>query len=393
MRTYFWISFLVLLLSLSALSQTAPDATINARPHSASAGRFTQQSTGFPEPWETPASLACNYHLVSTIVPGCPVSTTTALPTGGSGTIAIVNAFDYPAAQKDLNVFSHRFGVPLCNSSNPCLSVVFASGTRPTVDPLWASNAAAIIEYLHAFAPTAKIVLVEAASASTVDLMQGVQKANDIISTSATGKGQVILPFGLPEFVSETISDSMFTTPGVVYIGGNEGAPGFLEYPAVSPNVIAVGGTGLLRDAQGNSQGEISTTFWAGGTSMFEARPSFQDGIQSLVNNHRGVPDLAFATDPIISPELMYDSIPLDGFVGWQFTGNVGFGEAFWAAVINQSGSFADSTAAELTILYGNLGNNSVFTDVTQGSAFGVKAKPGWDFVTGLGVDVGFTGK
>jgi hypothetical protein len=304
-----------------------------------------------------------------------------------------VNAFDDPVVQKDLNVFSHRFGIPLCNASNPCLSVVFATGTRPPVDALWASNAASIAEYLHAFAPKAKIVLVEAASSSLSDLNTAVDKANEIISTSPSGKGEVILPFGTPEFATETISDAMFTTPGVVYIGGNEGAPDFLEYPAVSPNVIAVGGTGLLRDAQGNSQGEISTTFWAGDTSMFEARPSYQDGIQSIVGNHRGVPDLAFATDPIISPELYYFSIPLDGFVGWQFTGHVGFGEAFWAAVINQAGGFADSTAAELTTMYKTLGTGTAFVDVKAGSALGVKAKPGWDFVTGLGVDIGFVGK
>lgn len=388
MRNKSWISFCVLLLGISAHSQSALVAHPHFKP-----GHGFQASTGFPAPYETPASLACNYHLVTTIVPGCPVATTTALPTGGSGTIAIVNAFDYPAAQSDLNVFSHRFAIPLCNTSNPCLSVVFASGTRPTVDPLWASNAANVIEYLHAFAPSAKIVLVEAATSSLTDLMVAIQKANEIVSTSASGRGEIILPFGLPEFVSETIADEAFTTPGVVYIAGNEGAPNFLEYPAVSPNVIAVGATGLLRDPQGNSQGEISTTFFAGGNSKFESRPSYQDGIQNLVKNHRGVPDLAFASDPVISPEIYYDSIPLDGFVGWEFTGNLVFGEAFWAAVINQAGSFSDSTSAELTILYGNLGNSNAFFDITQGSAIGVKAKPGWDFVTGLGVDVGFSGK
>jgi kumamolisin len=388
LRNKLWISFCVLLLGVLAHSQSALVAT----PHF-KAGHGFQASTGFPAPYETPASLACNYHLVTTIVPGCPVATTTALPTGGSGTIAIVNAFDYPAAQSDLNVFSHRFGISMCNSSNPCFSVVFAGGTRPVVDPLWASNAANVIEYLHAFAPSAKIVLVEAATSSLSDLMIAIQKANEIVSTSSTGKGEVILPFGLPEFVTETIADEAFTTPGVVYIAGNEGAPNFLEYPAVSPNVIAVGATGLLRDPQGNSQGEISTTFFAGGNSKFESRPSYQDGIQKLVKNHRGVPDLAFACDPVISPELYYDSIPLDGFVGWGFTGNLVFGEAFWAAVINQAGSFSDSTSAELTILYSNLGNSNAFLDITEGSAIGVKAKPGWDFVTGLGVDVGFSGK
>jgi subtilase family serine protease len=332
--------------------------------------------------------------VVADIVPGCPVLGTTALPTGGSGIIAIVNAFDYPAARHDLNVFSRRFGVPLCNAANPCFSTVFASGTRPPVDSLWALNASNAIEYAHAFAPGAQVLLVEAATASLTDLMTGVAVANQFIA-AAGGKGFVLLPWGLFEFQNETDMDAAFTQPGVIYIAGNEGGLKMVEYPASSPNVIAVGGTSFVRDGQGNLTGETSTTFWAGGKSRFEMRPSYQDQdmVQRRVGISRGVPDLAFAGDAAQSPELYYDSIDFDGFVGWQYTGNLNFGDAFWAAVIDLAGSSAGTTQQELTILYSHAGDAAIFHDITTGNAMGVPAKHGWDFVTGLGSDVGLLGK
>ena len=51
--------------------------------------------------YETPASLGCVYRLVSTIVPGCNPNTATENPTGGSRTVAIVDAYDDPDAMRD----------------------------------------------------------------------------------------------------------------------------------------------------------------------------------------------------------------------------------------------------------------------------------------------------
>src|ERR1039457_7653019 len=54
---------------------------------------------------ETPGSLACVYQLVSGPA-GCPIATSTAVPTGGIGAIGIVDAGDYPTAAADLAAFS-----------------------------------------------------------------------------------------------------------------------------------------------------------------------------------------------------------------------------------------------------------------------------------------------
>lgn len=305
--------------------------------------------------------------------------------------IVIISAFDNPPALSDLNVFSRRFGLPTCNPSNRCFSKVYAAGVKPPEDDLWAQSASVVTEYAHAFAPQAQIVLVEAASSAINDVWIAVAKANTILANH--GGGQMILPFSILEDPTETQIDPLFTTPGIVYISGNEGSLGFWDYPGTSPNVVCLGGSGLVRDAQGNFVSEQSTTFWAGGQSLYESRPSYQDGISDLVGAQRGIPDVAFASDPITGAILYYTSVSFDGFVGWIYEGNVGVAEAGWAGIINRAGSHANSSDAELSMLYGSLGDGSVFRDITQGQAFGIHAKPGWDFLTGIGSGIGLKGK
>lgn len=389
-RCSFFIVLLVLC-SVSIVSRAQSPATLTARPHRGSPRFEVKTAPGSLPPYETPASLACIYQLTDPLVPGCPVLGTTALPTGGSGMIVIISAFDNPPALSDLNVFSRRFGLPTCNPSNRCFSKVYAAGVKPPEDDLWAQSASVVTEYAHAFAPQAQIVLVEAASSAINDVWIAVAKANTILANH--GGGQMILPFSILEDPTETQIDPLFTTPGIVYISGNEGSLGFWDYPGTSPNVVCLGGSGLVRDAQGNFVSEQSTTFWAGGQSLYESRPSYQDGISDLVGAQRGIPDVAFASDPITGAILYYTSVSFDGFVGWIYEGNVGVAEAGWAGIINRAGSHANSSDAELSMLYGSLGDGSVFRDITQGQAFGIHAKPGWDFLTGIGSGIGLKGK
>ena len=201
------------------------------------------------------------------------------------------------------------------------------------------------------------------------------------------------MPFGALEFSGETDSDSLFTQPGVVYISGSSGGLKFFEWPAVSPNVLTVGGTAVLRDQQGNMTGERAASIWSGGKSKFESRPAYQDVIQQFTDVRRSIPDVAFAADAFVTPMEMYDSTPSDGFVGWQYTGHVGFGEAAWASILNRNGSTANSSFEELTLLYGELGDASVMRDITWGQTTGIRAHIGWDFLTGLGVPLGLQGK
>lgn len=187
-------------------------------------------------------------------------------------------------------------------------------------------------------------------------------------------------------------NDAFFTAPGVIYISGNQFGLD-LEYPAASPNVIGIGITGFARDSNGHFQYEFASQFDTGGPSAYEPRPAYQDAIASVVGNSRGVPDVALICDPIYGAVVFFDSIPLDGFVGWQYSGNVGIAEAIWAAVINVAARNRSGTDAELTAFYQHLGDAHAFRDITKGQAFGNRARSGWDVLTGLGSPVTYADK
>src|SRR5580692_837955 len=109
-------------------------------------------TTGGPPPGtETPGSLACVYQLVEG-PKGCPVATSTKVPTGGWGAIAIVDAGHYPTAKQDLHAFSKQFGIPDAD-----FTVVYADVHQPPVYSEWLLEEALDIEWAHAMAPKAKL--------------------------------------------------------------------------------------------------------------------------------------------------------------------------------------------------------------------------------------------
>src|SRR5262249_5277671 len=182
--------------------------------------------------------------------------------TGGSGVIAIVDAYHYPAAAADLGVFSTQFGLPQCNSGPPnsvpgqcSFSVVSASGSTPVGNCGWNQEAALDIEWAHAMAPQANIVLVEAASNSLADLLTAVQKATAIVQ--AAGTGQVSMSWGTGEFFFESFYDTFFNKTGVAFFAASGDTGGQTIWPGVSPNVISAGGTTVNR-TNGNFAGETA---------------------------------------------------------------------------------------------------------------------------------------
>ncbi len=94
--------------------------------------------------------------------------------TAGAGeTIAIVDAYDDPTAEADLGVFSTQFGLPACTTANGCFKKVSQTGSTryPSANTGWALEISLDVQWAHAIAPGAKILLVEASSASTSNLM------------------------------------------------------------------------------------------------------------------------------------------------------------------------------------------------------------------------------
>src|SRR5262249_50727787 len=155
--------------------------------------------------------------------------------------IAIVDAYDDPNIAGDLQKFDAAFGLP-----NPSFTKVNQTGGTklPAANSGWATEIALDVEWAHAIAPGAKIVLVEANSSSMSDLMTAVNTARNYAGVVA-----VSMSWGGGEFSSEVNYDSYFTTPaghtGVSFFAssGDTGAPA--SYPESSPNVVAVGGTTL----------------------------------------------------------------------------------------------------------------------------------------------------
>ena len=330
--------------------------------------------------WETPASLACVYNLVPRVA-GCPISGTTAVPTGGSGAIALVDAFDNPNAAQDLSTFSTQFGLPQANFLQ-----VYASGHKPANDPGgWSLEEALDIEWAHAMAPNAQIILVEAASNSDADLFAAEAVASSMVA--AAGGGEVSNSWGQSEFSGETANDINFTTSGVVYFASSGDSPGVI-YPSASPNVVSAGGTSVNRSG-GNFRSETAWSSGGGGASSYEARPPYQNNVQSVVGTKRGTPDFSFDANPNTGVAV-FDA---DGGFNWIQVGGTSVSSPSLAGIVNSAGHFYISSKLQDANIYTHSGNPSNYRDITSGSCGTHSAALGYDLCTGVGSDIGYVGK
>ena len=336
------------------------------------------QAGGPPSGVETPGSLACVYQLVSGPA-GCPVATSTTLPNGGWGAIAIVDAGDYPTAAADLAAFDSYYGIAPAD-----LTVTWPGGKlkKPPVYSDWEVEEALDIEWAHAMAPQAKLYLVESVQVNTDPTWGAVKLAAKLVA--AAGGGVVSMSWGDPEVKSERSWDKFFTTPGVVYLAASgDSGIGVSIYPGSSPNVVSVGGTRFSRDRNGLFVREV---YGGGGgnISPYEPIPSYQSGIASIVGTHRGYPDVA--SDYCCAP------IYLDG--AWYSVGGTSWASPTFAGIVNAAGNKQQSTVDELSWIYGELANPGEyaadFYDITQGAS---QCTVGWDLCAGVGSARTYAGK
>src|SRR6476469_4165199 len=153
----------------------------------------------------------------------------------GSGqTIAIVTARNNPNIARDLAVFDQTFGLP----DPPSFRVVNQmGGTKlPKNSKGWSSEAALDVEWAHAIAPGASILLVEAKSDSMANFIAAIDYAR-----YAPGVTVVSVSASADEWKTEAMVDSLFTTPpghpGVTFVFASGDDGGTAEYPSSSPNV------------------------------------------------------------------------------------------------------------------------------------------------------------
>jgi subtilase family serine protease len=310
---------------------------------------------------------------------------------GAGQTIGIVDAYDDANVQNDLTAFSRQFGLPACTGSNGCFRQIYATGKRPAANANWSVEIALDVEWAHAIAPQASIILVEASSNSMANLTAAVDIA------VRNGASVVSMSWMTGEFSGESSMDKHFVSNGVTFVAASGDSGTGATYPAASPDVIGVGGTTLILDANGNYLGETTWNGSGGGLSGYEREPMFQAqfGIPDDSRGFRGIPDVSYNASPVTG-FAVYDSVAINGTSGWLQVGGTSAGTPQWAALIAIANSMRTAArkahlSGPNTILYSLAHSNigSDFRPVTQGTngTCGTlcDALTGYDYVTGLG--------
>jgi hypothetical protein len=313
---------------------------------------------------------------------------------GAGTTIAIVDAYGDPTIAGDLHAFDQQFGL-----ADPTLTRVNQTGgsTLPAGDAGWSVETSLDVEWAHAVAPAANILLVEASSSSFSDLLTAVRYA-----AAQPGVVAVSMSWGGGEFSGESTYDSTFTTPaghtGVTFVAssGDDGAP--VSYPSASPDVLSVGGTTLnLADSTGDYGSESAWAGSGGGVSAYESQPSYQKGVVSAYSTTaRTNPDVSYDADPNTGFPV-YDSYANGTTNPWEQVGGTSDAAPQWAALVaiaDQGRALAgeqplDGPSQTLPMLYKL--PSADFHDVTTGSSQGSPAEPagaGYDLATGRGTPV-----
>jgi hypothetical protein len=312
-------------------------------------------------------------------------------PTGsGAGqTVALVDAYNDPNINADLQTFDSEYGLSTCSTSNGCLRVFNQTGgsTLPADDTTgWSVEESLDVETIHSVCENCNIILVEANSNSSADL--------GIAEDEAVGLGatEISNSYGSPE---STDYEAEYDHPGLV-ITASTGDDGYYSFdllsgtnapntPASYPSVVAVGGTSLYLNSDGTRGSE---TVWdddgpeyaknnanyqpgatGGGCSHLFAAPSWQSSVSDWAStgcgSYRLDGDVAALGDPLTGFDV-YDSYACaQCTTGWQTLGGTSLASPIIAAMYALAGG-AHGVNYPAQTLYAHLGTSSLY-DVTQG--------------------------
>jgi subtilase family serine protease len=346
---------------------------------------------------------------------------------GAGQSIVIIDSFGSPTIANDLKVFDADFGLP----DPPSFKVLSPLGTVP-FDPSnndmvgWAAETTLDVEWAHAMAPNASIVLLT----SPVSETEGVQGMPQFLALEQYALdnhlGQIISQsWGATEnTLFDPAGQQVFTNFEALYAraaaqkvtvlasAGDTGSTNaelngvdlypfpVVGFPASSPLVTAVGGTSLTADTSGNYQSEVvwdGNGATGGGVSQVFTEPAYQltlpRGAQATLHGHRGIPDISWNADPD-TPILVYLSFLGPDAAGYYLFGGTSEGSPQLAGVVADLNQLLGHPIGFLNpYLYalGPLNNfTGVYHDITVGNngfagVPGYPATPGWDASTGEG--------
>jgi subtilase family serine protease len=356
----------------------------------------------------------------------------------GTGmTMAIVVEFGSPTIRRDLALFDKAFGLP----DPPSFRILRPVGDIPPFDPHddfvvgYAWETTLDVEWAHAIAPGANILLVETPEVTT--------SAGGFVNTADAER--YVVDRGLADVISQSFgwSESLINDKAglsslraayrnartkhvtVVASSGDDGPVyyvsdgGFYLYPDVSwpasdPLVTGVGGLQLHLDDQGNRLRPDSV--WnetnhpaavadpptpeatGGGPSALFRRPAYQNGVQNVVGKARGVPDISLSA-AIDGAVLLYASFPTVG-PGFVVEGGTSEAAPQLAGIVAIADQAAGHPIGQLNPLLYRLAARHApgIVDVTDGNntvqyrhggtihtAQGWEAVAGYDLASGLG--------
>jgi subtilase family serine protease len=316
----------------------------------------------------------------------------TVVGNGAGQTIALIEVDHDTTLNTDLTNFNTAFHLPNPGPTTWSLNVIGQDGGAVPSTPAGISGnleEGLDVEWAHAIAPAANVVVVEANSGLDSDLSVAVNTAAHFAGVSV-----VSVSYTRGEFNTDP-GNNQYLPPDnhnpVTYVAAAGDSPQ-VSWPASSTNVVGVGGTSLT--LANNAYG--SETVWndqygttGAGVSMYWNEPGYQVGAQST--GFRTVADVS------------YDADPLTGFITWfngsptpVSAGGTSAGAPQWAALL----AIADQgrqlngldtldggtqTLPMLYALYGTPYYSQAFHDVTTGNNIRFSAGPGYDYPTGLG--------
>lgn len=342
---------------------------------------------------------------------------------GKGSTIVIVDSFGSKTITQDLKTFDARFNLP----APPSFQIITPNGPITKSDSGWAMETSLDVEYAHAIAPGANIILAETTVSETegaVGFPQIVQAENYVLThESALGiTGGVVISqsFGATEqtfgsgFASKidqyrsAFKAAKTANATVLAASGDYGAtdcsnassPCSLyskrvnSWPSSDPLVTSVGGLQFSISSSAPYHQTAPPVVWndgifggagGGGDSAAFKRPAFQSSVSSLVGSWRGTPDVSMSASTVGGAQVV------DGG-SWQAVGGTSEACPEFAGIVAIADQVAGKGLGDLNAALYSMESSGAkgIVDVTSGNnnfngVTGYKAVKGYDMASGIG--------